>query len=104
MDEDELFDLVSSEASLTYPIQASALRKNGFAMMKGHPCKIIDMCTSSPGKHGHAKVNNESDCYSWCCVWVDVQTMYASARGLGDLGLCYTKYIYIYIYIFAYNN
>ena len=72
MDEEEMFDLVSLEASLTYPIQASALRKNGFAMMKGHPCKIIDMCTSSPGKHGHAKVNNESDCYSWCCVWVDV--------------------------------
>lgn len=26
-------------------------------MVKGHPCKIIDMSTSKTGKHGHAKVN-----------------------------------------------
>ncbi|KAJ1997810.1 translation initiation factor eIF5A [Coemansia thaxteri] len=46
-----------SGASLTFPLQCSALRKNGFVVMKGRPCKVIDMSTSKTGKHGHAKVN-----------------------------------------------
>ncbi|TPX49355.1 hypothetical protein SeLEV6574_g01513 [Synchytrium endobioticum] len=46
-----------SGASLTYPIQCSALRKNGFVVLKGRPCKIVDMSTSKTGKHGHAKVH-----------------------------------------------
>ncbi|KAJ2467457.1 translation initiation factor eIF5A [Coemansia sp. RSA 2322] len=46
-----------SGASLTYPMQCSALRKNGHVVMKGRPCKVIDMSTSKTGKHGHAKVN-----------------------------------------------
>ncbi|EAL64894.1 eukaryotic translation initiation factor 5A [Dictyostelium discoideum AX4] len=46
-----------SGASLTFPIQCSALRKNGFVVIKGFPCKIVDMSTSKTGKHGHAKVN-----------------------------------------------
>lgn len=41
----------------TYPVQASALRKGSYAMLKGFPCKITDMTTSKTGKHGHAKVN-----------------------------------------------
>ena len=53
---DEDFATVSSGASETYPQQCSALRKNGFVMLKGHPCKIVDMTTSKTGKHGHAKV------------------------------------------------
>merc|ERR1712038_856371 len=44
-------------ASSTYPQQCSALRKNGFVMIKGRPCKIVDMSTSKTGKHGHAKVH-----------------------------------------------
>ncbi|KAJ2806419.1 translation initiation factor eIF5A [Coemansia sp. 'formosensis'] len=46
-----------SGASATYPLQCSALRKGGFVVMKGRPCKVIDMSTSKTGKHGHAKVN-----------------------------------------------
>lgn len=38
-------------------MQCSALRKNGFVVIKGRPCKIIDMSTSKTGKHGHAKVH-----------------------------------------------
>uniref|UniRef100_A0A3P8UWD4 Eukaryotic translation initiation factor 5A n=1 Tax=Cynoglossus semilaevis TaxID=244447 RepID=A0A3P8UWD4_CYNSE len=44
-------------ASLSYPIQCSALRKNGYVLLKGHPCKIVEMTTSKTGKHGHAKVH-----------------------------------------------
>ncbi|XP_077477732.1 eukaryotic translation initiation factor 5A-1-like [Stigmatopora argus] len=51
------FEGGSSGASATYPIQASALRKNGYVMLKGRPCKIVDMSTSKTGKHGHAKVH-----------------------------------------------
>lgn len=51
------FEAVDSGASQTYPIQCSALRKNGFVMLKGRPCKIVDMSTSKTGKHGHAKVH-----------------------------------------------
>jgi len=43
--------------SHTYPMQAGALRKGGHAMLKGNPCKIIDIATSKTGKHGHAKCN-----------------------------------------------
>ena len=50
----------SANASLTTPTQASALRKGGFVLMKGHPCKISHMSTSKPGKHGHAKVTLEA--------------------------------------------
>lgn len=54
--EDHNFD-TSAAGALVFPIQCSALRKNGYCMMKGHPCKIVDMSTSKTGKHGHAKVS-----------------------------------------------
>merc|ERR1712131_340036 len=44
--EDDQFEQSGSGASLTYPKQCSALRKNEF-----------DMITSKTGKHGHAKVH-----------------------------------------------
>merc|ERR1739841_84449 len=44
-------------ASKTIPTQCSALRKNGFVMIKNRPCKIVEMSTSKTGKHGHAKVH-----------------------------------------------
>lgn len=51
------FESGSSGASLTYPQQCSALRKNGHVMIKDRPCKIVEMSTSKTGKHGHAKVH-----------------------------------------------
>lgn len=38
-------------------MQCSALRKGGHVVIKGRPCKIVDMSTSKTGKHGHAKVH-----------------------------------------------
>lgn len=56
-DIDADFQSGDSGASKTYPQQCSALRKNGYVMLKGHPCKIVEMSTSKTGKHGHAKVH-----------------------------------------------
>eukprot|EP01113_Clastostelium_recurvatum_P001199 TRINITY_DN1049_c0_g1_i2.p1 TRINITY_DN1049_c0_g1~~TRINITY_DN1049_c0_g1_i2.p1 ORF type:complete len:187 (-),score=41.12 TRINITY_DN1049_c0_g1_i2:119-610(-) len=51
------YESASSGASLSYPVQCSSLRKNGFVVIKGFPCKVVDMSTSKTGKHGHAKVH-----------------------------------------------
>jgi translation initiation factor 5A len=56
-DEDYDFEGGDAGASETYPLQCSALRKNGFVMIKQRPCKIVEMSTSKTGKHGHAKVH-----------------------------------------------
>ena len=56
--EDNEVDTVSSGASDSFPQQCSALRKNGYVLIKNRPCKIVDMSTSKTGKHGHAKVLN----------------------------------------------
>ncbi|KAF7759744.1 hypothetical protein Agabi119p4_11439 [Agaricus bisporus var. burnettii] len=53
----QTFEQSGSGASLTYPMQCSALRKNGHVVIKSRPCKIVDMSTSKTGKHGHAKVH-----------------------------------------------
>merc|ERR1712105_521667 len=51
------FEQGTSGASATFPQQCSALRKNGYVMIKDRPCKIVEMSTSKTGKHGHAKVH-----------------------------------------------
>jgi len=58
MEGDEVeYTEASAGASATYPVQCSALRKNGFVMIKNRPCRIMEMSTSKTGKHGHAKVH-----------------------------------------------
>ena len=53
----QAFENANAGASTTFPMQCSALRKNGHVVIKGRPCKIVDMSTSKTGKHGHAKVH-----------------------------------------------
>jgi len=64
-DEDHDFESAASGASDTVPQQCSALRKNGYVVLKGRACKIVDMSTSKTGKHGHAKVLSD------CCWLID---------------------------------
>jgi len=47
----------SSVASLSYPIQSSALRIGDYVMIQEFPCRIIEMSISKTGKHGSAKIN-----------------------------------------------
>jgi len=56
-DDHDDFEGGEAGASETYPMQCSALRKNGHVMIKDRPCKIVEMSTSKTGKHGHAKVH-----------------------------------------------
>jgi len=54
---EEDFGGTDAGASATIPVQCSSLRKNGHCVIKGRPCKVVEMSTSKTGKHGHAKVN-----------------------------------------------
>jgi len=40
-----------------FPIEAHHIKKNKYVILKGKPCKIVDIKTSKTGKHGHMKVN-----------------------------------------------
>jgi translation initiation factor 5A len=57
IEHDTTFESADAGASTTYPMQCSALRKNGHVVIKNRPCKIVEMSTSKTGKHGHAKVH-----------------------------------------------
>ncbi|CAL9055303.1 unnamed protein product, partial [Musa banksii] len=55
-DEEHHFDSkADAGASKTYPQQAGTIRKNGYIVIKGRACKVVEVSTSKTGKHGHAK-------------------------------------------------
>jgi len=54
---DENFEKTDAGASHTYPMQAGALKKGSYAVLKGKPCKVMEITTAKTGKHGHAKAN-----------------------------------------------
>ena len=43
--------------SHTHPEEAHHVKKGSHVMLKGCPCKVIEVKTSKTGKHGHAKCN-----------------------------------------------
>lgn len=38
-------------------VSAVSLKKGDTVIIEGNACKVVDLSTSRPGKHGHAKVN-----------------------------------------------
>ncbi|KAL7487059.1 hypothetical protein ACHAW6_012666 [Cyclotella cf. meneghiniana] len=44
-------------ASDTIPCEAGQIKKGGYIMIKGKPCKVVNISVSKTGKHGHAKCN-----------------------------------------------
>eukprot|EP01084_Bolivina_argentea_P299576 516404_1 len=51
------FSTTEAGASHTYPCDAGQIRKGGHIVIKGRPCKVVNVSTSKTGKHGHAKAN-----------------------------------------------
>ena len=57
MAENEEFDKVESGASHCYPVQVGNLHKGDTAMLKGKPCRVMEITCAKTGKHGHAKAS-----------------------------------------------
>ena len=55
MSDQEDFDGGDAGSTDCIPIQAGSVKKGGYCMLKGFPCKVIDYSTAKPGKHGSAK-------------------------------------------------
>ena len=55
VEEDEQFEKTDAGSSHTYPTQAGGLHKGDYAVLKDHPCKVVEITTAKTGKHGHAK-------------------------------------------------
>ena len=56
-EQEETFESTDAGSSFTYPMEGGQIRKGGYIMIKGNPCKVSDVSTSKTGKHGHAKAN-----------------------------------------------
>ncbi|KAG0612810.1 hypothetical protein M758_6G053900 [Ceratodon purpureus] len=54
-DEHQFESKADAGASKTFPQQAGTIRKGAHLVIKGRPCKVVDVSTSKTGKHGHAK-------------------------------------------------
>jgi len=56
-DNDYAIESADAGASSTIPMEAGQVKKGGYMMIKGKPCKILSISVSKTGKHGHAKCN-----------------------------------------------
>ena len=55
-DQDEKFEITDAGASMCEKTDTNRLKPGSLVMMKGFPCKVTDVSTAKPGKHGSAKV------------------------------------------------
>ncbi len=62
---DEEFATGGDVSEKVYPIRAGEVKKGMIVLLKGFPCKVIEVTTSKTGKHGHAKVS----CSVSRCCW-----------------------------------
>jgi translation initiation factor 5A len=54
-DEHQDFDTGNAGSADVTPCQVGSIKKGGYCMLKGHPCKVTEYSTAKPGKHGSAK-------------------------------------------------
>merc|ERR1712113_110334 len=54
---DTRIETTEAGSAKTEPIRAGEIKKGMTVMLKGFPCKVIEVTTSKTGKHGHAKAN-----------------------------------------------
>jgi translation elongation factor IF5A len=55
MSDVEEFEKNDAGSSETTPSVAGSVKKGGYCMLKGFPCKVTEYSTAKPGKHGSAK-------------------------------------------------
>lgn len=55
--DEETFEGGGEVSEKTYPIRAGEVKKGMIVLLKGCPCKVVEVTTSKTGKHGHAKAN-----------------------------------------------
>ena len=54
--EDETFEVTDAGASMFEKTDTNRLKNGSLVMIKGAPCKVTEVSTAKPGKHGSAKV------------------------------------------------
>ena len=55
-DQDEQFEVTDAGASMFEKTDTNRLKNGSLVMIKGNPCKVTEVSTAKPGKHGSAKV------------------------------------------------
>jgi translation initiation factor 5A len=56
MSDDEEYTQADT-GSMTFPQSAGDIKKGSHMLIKGFPCKVVEVTTSKTGKHGHAKAS-----------------------------------------------
>ena len=55
-EDDEQFEKTDAGSSMCEKTDTNRLKPGSLVMMKGNPCKVTEVSTAKPGKHGSAKV------------------------------------------------